>query len=363
VGGLTDLINLFQAEHPAVEFSLSYIPADELEVAIREAAVAGELPSIFLAPSPWGPELGAQGVILDLSPSVTAEIQRSLHPLAWSQVAFQNEVLGLPVRMHGNVLYRNRSLAQIPAASLPDLLETSRRLRGTTSVGAALDFGYLYTVPQSEACGGGLLSPGSQPAVEGALGLCWLTVLRDLSRAGPVVFNTEEDLQLFLAGGAAWFVGSTELYPLLVRSLGEANLAVDSWPTYPGTGGRMAGYVWTENAYLSAALQGPDLQAAWSFALRMISPEAQLSWSQTARGAHLPTFALAEPTEAAVAAMHAAVRSGTALPLWSLDPIHIEILERAARAVSLQGADPETAQRRAVEELHVLSQAGDQPGG
>ena len=73
--------------------------------------------------------------------------------------------------------------------------------------------------------------------------------------------------------------------------------------------------------------------------------------------------ALAEPTEAAVAAMHAAVRSGTALPLWSLDPIHIEILERAARAVSLQGAEPETAQRRAVEELHVLSEAGDQPGG
>ena len=363
MGGLTDLINLFQAEHPSVVFSLSYIPAGELELAIREAAAAGELPSIFLAPSPWGPALSAQGAIFDLGPSVTAEIQRSLHPLAWSQVAFQNEVLGLPVRMHGNVLYRNRSLAQIPAASLPDLMETSRRLRGTTSVGAALDFGYLYTVPQSEACGGGLLSPGSPPAVEGTLGLCWLTVLRDLSRAGPVVFNTEEDLQLFQAGGAAWFVGSTELYPMLVQSLGEANLAVDSWPTYPGTGGRLAGYAWTENAYLSAALQGADLQAAWDFALRMISPEAQLSWSQTAHGGHLPTFALAEPTEAAVAGMHAAVRSGTALPLWSLDPIHIGILERAARAVSLQGAEPDTAQRRAEEELHVLGEAGDQPGG
>jgi ABC-type glycerol-3-phosphate transport system substrate-binding protein len=363
VGRLTELIEAFQSAHPGVEFALTYVPEDEMEAAIQQAGSQGELPSIFLGPSAWGPALSAQGLILDLSSTVTAEVQRSLHPLAWSQVAYQNQVLGLPVRMHGMVLYRNRKLAQVPAASLPDLVETARLLRGTASVGAALDFGYRFTVPHAQACGGGLLSPEAPPALDGALGLCWLTVLRDLSRAGPVVFNTDEDLELFRSGGAAWFVGSTELYPMLTQALGEANLAVDPWPTFPGTGGRLAGSTWTENAYLSADLRGDDLEAAWSFVLSMLTAEAQLSWSQSIHGGHLPAFALVDPAEAAVAAMHAAVRSGTPLPLWSLDPNHVAVLERAARGVSLQGAEPETAQRRALEELRVLGEAGGQPGG
>jgi hypothetical protein len=265
--------------------------------------------------------------------------------------------------MHGYVLYRNRRLAQVPAASLPDLIETARLLRGTGNVGAALDFGYRFTLPHAQACGDGLLTPDSAPVVDGALGLCWLTVLRDLSRAGPVVFNTEEDMQLFLSGGAAWFVGSSELYPLLARSLGESDLAVDEWPVYPETGGRLAGYVWTENAYLSPGLSQDDLQVAWTFALAMLTAEAQLSWSQVVHGSHLPAFALVDPTDAGVAALHAAVRSGMAQPLWSIDPDHIAILERAARAVSLQGTEPETAQRRAIEELRVLGEVEGQPGG
>lgn len=361
--GLTDLIQTFRAEHPAVEVSLSYVPAAELEQSIEAAAASGELPSILLAPSPWGPRMNAQGMLLDLSPSVPAEVQRSLHPLAWSQVAFQNEVLGLPIRLHGNVLYRNRTLAPVPAASLPDMLETSRRLRGTAGVGAALDFGYRYTLPHAQACGASLLSPTAPPSLDGPPALCWLTLLRDLSRVGPVIFNTDEDLDLFLAGGAAWFVGSTELYPQLVQALGADNLSVDPWPTYPASRGRLAGYVWSENAYLTTGHSEDESQSAWAFALRMISSEPQLDWSQPAHGGHLPTFALVEPAESVVAAMHAAVRSGTALPLWTLDPRHIDILERAARAVSLQGTDPETAQRRALDELHVLSAAGEEPGG
>jgi ABC-type glycerol-3-phosphate transport system substrate-binding protein len=363
VGGLTDLIQLFHAENPGVEFTLSFIPTAELQAAIQEAGAAGELPSLFLAPSAWGPALRTQGLILDLSSTVTAEVQRSLHPLAWAQAAFQNEVLGLPVRMHGNVLYRNRRLAEVPAAALPDLVETGRQLRGTGSVGAALDYAQAYTVPQAEACGGDLLSPDAPPALEGPLGLCWLAVLRDLSRAGPVVFNSDEDLQLFAGSGAAWFIGSTELYPQLAAALGNEDLSVDPWPAFPETGGRLAGYTWTENIYLSAGQQAADQQAAWAFALSMISAEAQADWSHPARGGHLPAFALVEPTEAAMAAMHAAVRSGAALPLWPLDPRYAAILERAARAVSLQGADPETAQRRAIEELRVLGEAAGETGG
>ena len=74
-------------------------------------------------------------------------------------------------------------------------------------------------------------------------------------------------------------------------------------------------------------------------------------FSRGNRGSHIPVLISLESDAADVAAMHAALLGGAPLPLWPEVEAYIEILERAARAVSLQGADPETAQRRAIEEL------------
>ena len=76
-----------------------------------------------------------------------------------------------------------------------------------------------------------------------------------------------------------------------------------------------------------------------------------MQFSQGTRGGHIPVLVNLEPDAADVAAMHAALLDGAPLPLWPEVQTYTETLERAARAVSLQGADPETAQRRAIEEL------------
>ncbi len=349
--GLNDRIESFQSEHPNVSFSLAFIPGETMRQRVEQANNRGELPTLYFGPSNWGPSLQEAGALIDVRSMITPEFQRSLQPLAWRQVSYRGEVLGVPLHMHGNVLYRNRALAAVPAANLRDLLQTARSLRGTSFVGAALDFGYRYSTPHAEACGGSILSRDAPPAIDGPLGLCWLQLLQALSTAGPVVLNTDEDYELFASGGAAWWVGSTELHDQLADAIGSLNLAVDPWPVYEATGGRMAGYVWTENAYFSPDLDEDTLLSAWAFVSALMTPEAQFLFTQGNWGSHIPVLNDVEPEAAKVAAMQAALLSGSPLPLWPEAEAYTDTLERAARAVSLQGADPETAQRRAIEEL------------
>jgi ABC-type glycerol-3-phosphate transport system substrate-binding protein len=351
IRALNELIETFQSRNPDIAFAVSYVPADELRAAIDED---GKLPSLILAPSTWAVELFESGSTQDLSIQPTDEFRMLVHPLPWAQATHDGKVLGIPVRMHGNVLYRNRDLATIPAGTLDGLVRADAELRGTFNEGIAQDYGFPIVAPFAAACGGQLLVDGSAPDLEDAVVRCWLELLRDLTPAGPVVFNSDEDRELFEAGQAGWLIESTEQFDQLSEALGEGGLTVDRWPVYQETGDSLAGYVWTENIYFSSEISPDDFDPAWEFVSFLLSEESQLTLSNPNGAAHLPVHISAPPLPGHVGQMHSALLQGTALPTSDIRPEYIEVLERAARAVSVLGTPVELALQRAIAELAAV---------
>ena len=348
---LNELMETFQERHPGFAFSISYIPEDELRIALDQT---DKLPSIVFAPSTWAKELYEAGLTQDLSDQPTDQLRVLVHPLPWSQANYQGQVLGIPTRMHGNVLYRNREVAPIPAGTLEGLVETDEALRGTFNEGMAQDYGFQNMGPFSLACGGPLMLDGSPPDITSPVATCWLELLRDLSPAGPVVFNSDEDRILFEGGTAGWMIESTEHFDELSEALGEAALSIDPWPVYEATGGPLAGYVWTENAYFSSEQSPDDFEAAWEFIEFLLSEDSQLALSNPNGAAHIPVHISAPPLPGHVGQMHAALLDGTALPMQEPRPEFVEVLERAARAVSVLGTPVELALQRAITELAAV---------
>ena len=348
---LNELIRAFQSDRPAATFAVAYVRADELRQTIEQAAAEGKLPSLFFGPSTWGPELLQAGMIRDLADQRVDQIRAIVHSLAWSQVIQGDSVLGLPVQLDGDVLYRNRELAPVPAATVEGLVESSRGFRGTQAVGMNLDYGYSTIVPFGTACGGQLIQPGSLPDLQGALGPCWLALLQELSRAGPVAFNSDLDREAFRSGQAGWLIESTELYETLAAELGQATVAVDPWPIYEASGEPLAGFVWSESLYFRNGMEHAETKLAWEFATFLLSAESQQALSSPVGAGNLPVHAGIFPLVGVYGQMYQALLGGVPRPL---DPPAVEIaeiLERAARAVAVQGTSVEIALRRALEEL------------
>ena len=351
VRSLNELIRSFQSRHPEVDFAVGYVPPDELRTTLEQAYSEGELPSLFLAPSIWAPELLAAGMILDLSDQAVDQLKPTVHSLAWSQVAYRGKLVGLPIRMHGDVLYRNRELASVPVATVEGLVETARAFRGTSAVAINLDYRYSTIVPFALACGGLLVQVGAAPDLQGETGPCWLSLLQELGRAGPVIFNSDLDREAFQAGESGWLIESSELYESFAKILGEGKVAVDPWPLYEGTGQPLAGYVWTENLYFRVRQEPTDLEAAWAFAAFLLSAESQLTLSNPTGAGNLPVHAASFPLVGALGQIRQALLGGTPRPLDAPEPQYVEILQRAARAVSIQGTAVDIALRKAIEEL------------
>jgi maltose-binding protein MalE len=323
-----------------VEVSVSYFPADELQAAFESASSGSIAPSVLLGPAAWGPELYAQGLVQEVDDLVDPELRQAVYPIAWGQVAIEGALVGLPIELQGVVLYRNGKLAGEPAATLEDLIAAAQTL---SPQGAGLDFGFVYSASQLAACGGGLFGPEGEPGFGGSVGLCWLGLLTEFSRAGPVTFNSDQDLELFESGQVAWLMETTARADRLRQAIGESNLVVDPWPVYAATGDRMAGFVWTENAYLSAALDPKDLEVAWAFARFVVSPQAQRILSETLGIGHVPVLQSLEVDQPRLSQARAILSRGVPMPrTQDLTPI-AEALEWAARVVAVQGGDPAVA--------------------
>jgi ABC-type glycerol-3-phosphate transport system substrate-binding protein len=351
VTALNELIRAFQSDRPGADFAVAYVRADELRQTLEQAAAEGQLPSLFFAPSLWGPELHQAGMIRDLADQPVDQIRAIVHSLAWSQAIQGDSVLGLPVQLDGNVLYRNRELAPVPAATVEGLVESSRGFRGTQVVGMNLDFEFSTIVPFGTACGGQLIQPGSLPDLRGSLGPCWLALLQELSRAGPVAFNSDLDREAFRSGQAGWLIDSTELYETLAAELGQATVAVDPWPIYEASGEPLAGFVWGENLYFRNEMEPAEIKLAWEFATFLLSAESQQALSSPVGGGNLPVHAGSFPLVGVYGQMYQALLGGVSRPLDPPAAEIAEILERAARAVAVQGTSVELALRRALEEL------------
>jgi ABC-type glycerol-3-phosphate transport system substrate-binding protein len=340
---LQQVIAVFHERYPEVTFAIAYYPEEELRAALESAPLEGNAPSIVFAPSSWGPRLRQSGVIMDLINIADVELQATINPLAWSQVAYDSVILGLPIEILGVFLFRNRSLVQEPAATLDELIAVTQQLKDDRDIGAGLDYGFTFSVSQLAACDGHLLDENGELAVNNEIGICWLRLLRSLRDAGQVTFNTDDDLQLFEAGRSAWLIEKSSEVPHMEKVVGANNIAIDPWPVYNETGKRLAGFVWTENAYLVEGSTPVDFEASWAFVRYLLTPEAQLLLSDPNSAYHLPVLNGLELTDVLQAQMSASLPSGVSLPLVVNLDLYFEPLEGAVRWMAIHGATPELA--------------------
>jgi ABC-type glycerol-3-phosphate transport system substrate-binding protein len=362
VSALSDLLEKFQEQHPRVQVRLSYYRADQLLEAFHSATAAGQGPTILLGPSAWGPGLLRDGLIETVSSRVLSEQRETISELIWSQATISGAVLGLPVRLRGVVLYRNRDLAPQPAMSLDDLLEQAAAVSTRHAAEPVFDLGFEFSGAQITACGGTLLRAGGGLAFDEATGICWLNLLSRFRQVGRPVFNSAADRATFIAGHSPWLIDTTDALPEIVQALGAENVSIDAWPATGGDDLQLSGYVWTDNAYLAAGTTTADLEASWALASLLISPDEQARHAQAEGSWFLPVLGTVQPLEAIAAQAQDVLLANTAMPLASNLEVYAVPLERAVSSVVSQAGDPYKALERATEIIYnELTQSP--PGG
>jgi ABC-type glycerol-3-phosphate transport system substrate-binding protein len=351
IEALGGLIETFQSENPGVDFRLTYFRSDELLSRFEEAVPEGAGPSLLFGPDIWGPPLWEAGLIQDLTGLLAPGVRAGIHPLALEQVTYEGAMLGAPLELQGVVLYANRSLMPEPAETVSDLIPADGLLAQIQGTQGALDFGMLYSVSHLTTCGGEILLPGGEPGFAGRPGTCWLALMAQLARAGPVTFNSDSDRELFEARRAAWLFEGTWALDELALAVGPENLAIDPWPVYEVTRDHLAGYVRTENVYMAAGISPEDREASWEFLRYLISSEVQQILARPHGAAHLPTAVGIYLPDPRMSQAMAAILQGVPFPI-SPDALQAgQPLERAIFAVLRQGTAPDFAIRRALSEV------------
>ncbi|MCK4741747.1 MAG: extracellular solute-binding protein [Anaerolineales bacterium] len=356
---LQEIIQSFLSDNPTVDFSLSYYPTDELMGAFEDASRAGTPPTILLGPSHWGPRLYDGEMILDASSMVNAELERRIHPTAWTQVAYDSHMLGLPLEFQGVVLFRNRSRAAEAPRTVELWIEEGLGQREKDQTAIVLDLGFGFSAPQLSVCDGSFIGPQAEIALELPQGICWLELMRDLRAIGPALMNSDEDLSMFLASESAWLIEETSRIGELARAIGVTNLKVDPWPLYEPADRPLQSLVWTENIYLSSGIPTKDLEVTWAFVEHIYSSEAQARLSDFQGAAHIPVDTTVEIIDSNMVEMASMLSSGVPLSLWIDLEDHIKPIEDAVGDVIFQGVEPAVAAQLLIdimEQVHTPSE-------
>lgn len=344
LSGLEQVLARFTRLYPDIRIQIAYYQNAELLAKLRQGTDPGQAPDLLIGPSSWGVGLWQDGLIAEVSDWITPEFHARVHPLAWKQVEYQDFTIGLPLELEGMLLYRNSQLVPEPAVTVEEMVASAQALQlEQKAAGTAFDLGFRHSAPLLAGCGGSFLLPSGSLGFDEQIGGCWLQMLRLLRQAGPVVFNSEDDFNLFVDQQAAWMIDSSARAEEIASRIGAQNLVIDPWPRYAISNGVLTGYSWTENLYLTRQITQKNLPAAKIFALYLLSSEAQAIMAAAEHGAHLPALMGVEAGTPAYQRALFALDQNRPLPLNAdLAPI-AEIVDKAlARSVVGRG-DPQVA--------------------
>lgn len=330
---LKEIIATFHNQQPGIQFELVYVPRDDLYKRYLDASESGEGPSLMLGAGEWGSRLYGLGLVADLSTIVSPALRAEINPAALEAARVQDALVGLPFTMRGNVMYRNRAIIPERLHTYEELVEISQGVTKGGTLGAYLERGDLYALPQMAACGGVLMYPNGFPAFNNLSGVCWFNVLKSFEEAGPVSFNGNEDLKRFQSGKVGIILEGTWNLETLAASLGD-DLMIDPWPVYGDH--QLSGYVWTENLYANSNLDRAGLQAFQRFCDFFISPQAQGILAKTNQ---IPAALHPDQASVLVSQAMSALSLGTPFPGYPEMDFYWEPLHNALLAV-FEGEEP-----------------------
>jgi maltose-binding protein MalE len=347
------VIEMFIAEYPSITPRIAYVPEDQMVEALGNAP-NGTGPTVFFASSSRGATLWESGRIQEIGERVPSELHANIESVAWGQAVYEGKVVGLPLAMQGVLLYRNRELVSNRAATVDDLVSAAIELRNQDAGrGGALDFGFIFSASRLHACGGAIYAGDGSMGFSGSIGRCWMELERRLGEAGRVVFNTDEDLDLFVSGESAWLIDLAANAPRLSDGIG-VDLTIDAWPIYEATGNPLAGFMWTENAYFPQGITQSEMEAAWAFVSFMLTPQVQLILADPQGAWHIPVLSTLELPEGLQIQVVGSLLNGVPLPMSSMLWRSATSLENAVRLVAQQDAEPLLALSVLIAELSTV---------
>ena len=273
---LREIVNSFQSQHPEIQINLEYIPYDDLYSRYTEAVNSGQGPSLMLGAGEWGLSLYLDGMVADLKRFKSSALMSEIIPPAAEAVTYKEALFGLPITAEGIVMFRNSKLIPTTPRTFEGLTSISQAATRGENVGAYLERGELFALPQLTACGGVLMLDDGYPTFNNQAGLCWIDLLRSFEEAGPVSFNGNDDLNRFVDGNVGIIFAGTWNIGMLSEALGE-NLAIDPWPQYDQH--NLSGYVWSENIYLNPILEETDGIEAILVMEYLLSSESQCAFA------------------------------------------------------------------------------------
>jgi len=266
-------IAAFQTLYPNVSFDVTYVPQVDLRNAYAEAALEGREPTLLIGQGDWGPELYERGFVEGISGMASSELLNIINSAAIEAARYQDELIGLPLHIDGVVLYRNRRLIMRSPATLEELVALSIDATQGEVFGAYLERGFYYSAAHLYGLGGALISDGGNPAFNSPQGLEWLSLLGIFEQAGPTTNFTDDDLNLFKEGRVGFIIDGAWNRNELSEAIGASNLAIDPWPVHASGG--MAGFIRTENLYLSPRALSETQGVSWMFSEFLLAPESQ----------------------------------------------------------------------------------------
>jgi len=358
---LLRLISTFQTVYPNIYFDVTYIPRIDLRNAYIEAALEGREPSLLIGSGEWGTELYDRGFIAGIGELANNELLATLNTAALEAARYQGQLIGVPWYIDGVVLYRNRSIIPRSPSTLDELIALSMDATQADVFGAFLDRGFYFSAPHLYGLGGTLISESGEPAFNTTEGLEWLDLLSRFEQAGPATNFTDDDRNLFVEGRVGFIIDGTWVRDELLGAVGPSNLVIDSWPVHAG--GALAGFIRTENLYLSPRALDERHQVSLMFSEYLLEPESQ---SELVEVGLIPAISgapavidtlLISVSDPLVAQAMRALADSVPYPHHPNMAVYTSALEAMIRDVLEGGADPAQALESAETSILEVIQA------
>ncbi len=344
---LEEVLAAFQRLYPDVYFDVLYVPFDDMLNTFQASAYRGRGPTLLLGPAEWGPELYDAGMVASVEDLAIPAFLERINPAALESARYGGTLISLPHSIReGVVMYRNRQIIPKAPATFEELVSAAKGATRGGKVGAYLERGFYYSAGHLLGAGGRLMDEKGNPAFNNQNGRDWLNLLIEFEQVGPVSLNTNQDLDLFKAGRVGIIIDGTWNRQALSNAIGEANLFIDPWPVYPG--GRLSGFIKTDNIYLTSRAQGDERYASLQFIGFMLAPEVQ---AVLTRANHIPALKEVEVSLEWVQQAMLAFEGATPYPTHPYSRLYWDPLETAMGYVFNRSALPEPALRQASDSI------------
>lgn len=337
IESLNGVAAAFQESNPDVEFDFLFTPHEDIRGKFETAAATGGGPSILYGSADWGPSMYDALLLTDVSEFASDEFLATINSAALGSVQYSDAIVGLPINVKGVLMFRNASIVPEAPSTFDELVEMAQAATSGDVLGADLEYGLFFSTGHLHALGGALLDAEGDPTFNDDKGVAWAEMIKRFEEAGPVENNNDNDVNLFLESKAGIIIDGLWNAARLAEAIGAENLVIDPWPA------DMSGYVQTDNIYLNANLTGDDLECGWAFMEFMLSPEAQVFFSDPTMAGNIPSILGVEVTDPIQKQALAAFAGGTAFPVIPEMGAYWDPVNNALLSVIEQGTDPAEA--------------------